>query len=251
MGKKLNYLLHRSSKTEKLKMLTSLAVSRISILKNVHSVRCSQAQSDVIQLLQLGQQERALVRVRRTYVGCLCSGGKLLPYPGERTEMIKNSRECPDELKEVISSLIFAASRCGDFPELQEIRAFFTSKFGKDFATSVVELRNNCGVSPKEESEVEQLQMHASNGSCAFSKTEVIPLHKDLHEATIGHEAWSESVKGTQAYRDVAAAAEDAFESAAYAAAAARAAVKLSKLESWNYDSDDNSGFHLQQSDCA
>ncbi|KAL0395962.1 UNVERIFIED_CONTAM: ist1 [Sesamum calycinum] len=298
MGKKLNYLLHRSSKTEKLKMLTSLAVSRISILKNIHSVRCSQAQSDVIQLLQLGQQERALLRVEHVIkeehmLDAFVLVGNYCHILGERTEMIKNIRECPDELKEVISSLIFAASRCGDFPELQEIRAFFTSKFGKHFATSVVELRNNCGVSPKiiqrlstrqaslesrwnllkqlakhngitlqldhepfipsqkEESEVEQLQMHASNGSRAFRKTEVIPLHKDLHEATIGHETWSESVKGTQAYRDVAAAAEDAFESAAYAAAAARAAVKLSKLESWNYDSDDDSGFHLQRSDCA
>ncbi|KAL0287942.1 UNVERIFIED_CONTAM: ist1 [Sesamum angustifolium] len=235
MGKKLNYLLHRSSKTEKLKMLTSLAVSRISILKNIHSVRCSQAQSDVIQLLQLGQQERALLRVEHVIkeeqmLDAFVLVGNYCHILGERNEMIKNSRECPDELKEVISSLIFAASRCGEFPELQEIRAFFTSKFGKDFATSVVELRNNCGVSPKiiqrlstrqaslesrwnllkqlakhngitlqldhepfissqkEESEVEQLQMHAS--------IEVIPLHKDLHEATIGHEAWSESVKG-------------------------------------------------------
>ncbi|KAL2247026.1 UNVERIFIED_CONTAM: IST1 protein [Sesamum indicum] len=300
MGKKLNYLLHRSSKTEKLKTLTSLAISRISILKNIYSVRCSQAQSDVVQLLQLGRQEHALLRVEHVIkeehmLDAFVLVGNYCHILGERTEMIKNSRECPDELKEVISSLIFAASRCGEFPELQEIRAFFTSKFGKDFAMSAVELRNNCGVSPKiiqrlstrqaslesrwnllkqlakhngitlqldhaafissekEESEVEQLQMHASNRSHAFNgrKTEITPLHKDWHEATIGRETCPESVKGRQAYRDVAAAAEDAFESAAYAAAAARAAVKLSKLESWNDDSDDDSGFHLQQSDCA
>lgn len=56
---------------------------------------------------------------------------------------------CPEELKEAISSLIFAASRCGEFPELQKIREIFTLKYGKEFAARAVELRNNCGVSPK------------------------------------------------------------------------------------------------------
>ncbi|KAK4426675.1 ist1 [Sesamum alatum] len=298
MGKKLNYLLHRSSKAEKLKILTSLAVSRISILKNIHSVRCSQAQSDVIQLLQLGRQERALLRVEHVIkeehmLDAFVLVGNYCHILGERNQMVENSRECPDELKEVVSSLIFAASRCGEFPELQEIRAFFTSKFGKDFAMNAVELRNNCGVSPKiiqrlstrqaslesrwnllkqlakhngitlqlnheafilskkEEGKVEQWQTHASNGSDVFNarKFEVIPLHKDLHEAAIGSETCSESVNGRPAYRDVAAAAEDTFESAAYAAAAARAAVELSKLESWNDDPDDDSGSHLRHTE--
>lgn len=63
MGKKLDALLGRNSRTAKLKMLTNLAISRIEILKNIHSVRCSQAESDVIELLQLGHDEQALVRV--------------------------------------------------------------------------------------------------------------------------------------------------------------------------------------------
>lgn len=58
-------------------------------------------------------------------------------------------RECPEELKEAVTSLIFAASRCGELPELQKIRALFTSRFGKELASRAVELRTNCGVSPK------------------------------------------------------------------------------------------------------
>lgn len=58
-------------------------------------------------------------------------------------------RNCPEELKEAVSSLIFASSRCGDFPELQEIRALFTSRFGKEFVGRAIELRNNCGVNHK------------------------------------------------------------------------------------------------------
>jgi len=45
--------------------------------------------------------------------------------------------------------LLYAASRCGDFPEIQEIRAVLTSRFGKEFAARSIELRNNCGVHPQ------------------------------------------------------------------------------------------------------
>lgn len=58
-------------------------------------------------------------------------------------------RECPDELKEAISSLIYSSSRCGDFPELIEIRSVFQSHFGKEFVACSIELRNNCGVNTK------------------------------------------------------------------------------------------------------
>lgn len=43
----------------------------------------------------------------------------------------------------------------------------------------------------------------------------------------------SESMKVRRKYKDVADAAQDAFESAAYAAAAARAAVELARSESF------------------
>lgn len=45
--------------------------------------------------------------------------------------------------------MIYASTRCGEFPELQEIRSVFTSQFGKEFAARATELRNNCGVNRK------------------------------------------------------------------------------------------------------
>lgn len=50
-------------------------------------------------------------------------------------------------------------------------------------------------------------------------------------------ESFSDSMKGRKKYKDVADAAQAAFDSAAYAAAAARAAVELSR--SGSYDPDD------------
>lgn len=47
-----------------------------------------------------------------------------------------------------MSSLVYAATRCGQFPELQELRTVFTSRFGKEFVTCAIQLRNNCRVNP-------------------------------------------------------------------------------------------------------
>lgn len=58
-------------------------------------------------------------------------------------------RECPKELKEAISGMMFASSRCGEFPELQKVREMLTLWFGKEFVARAVELRNNCSVNPK------------------------------------------------------------------------------------------------------
>ncbi|PIA39696.1 hypothetical protein AQUCO_02600264v1 [Aquilegia coerulea] len=154
MGKKLDALLRRNFKTSKFKSLVNLAISRLAVLKNQRQIRCSQARSDTSQLLNLGHQERALLRVELVIKEQNMLDAFLM-IEGycheliERVVLIENNKECPDELKETISSLIFAASRCGEFPELQEIRSVFASWFGKDFVGRATELRNNCGVNPK------------------------------------------------------------------------------------------------------
>ncbi|KAG5523005.1 hypothetical protein RHGRI_034973 [Rhododendron griersonianum] len=63
MGKRLYALLGRNPKAPKLKTLASLAIARIPILKHLHTVRCSHARSDVVQLLNLSYPDRALLRV--------------------------------------------------------------------------------------------------------------------------------------------------------------------------------------------
>ncbi|CAK7344387.1 unnamed protein product [Dovyalis caffra] len=154
MGKKLDALFGRKFKTSKFSTLAKLAVSRISILKNQRQVRLSQAKSDVIQLLNLGQQERAVLRIEhvikdQNMVDAFVMMEDYLHFLIDRVVLLETNKECPDELKEAISSLIFASSRCGEFPELQEIRGIFVSRFGKEIAARAVELRSNCGVNPK------------------------------------------------------------------------------------------------------
>ncbi|TMX04551.1 hypothetical protein EJD97_007574 [Solanum chilense] len=168
-------------KASKVTTLSNLAISRISILKKQHQVRCSLARSDVTQLLHLGRQEDALHRVSSQnvpqYIPLLSSSNstsdhfhyfqvelvikeqntvdaltmmeKYCHLLIEKRVLIKTKGECPEELAEAISSLIYAASRWGEFPELHELREVFTSRYGNEFAAQCVELRNNCSVQPK------------------------------------------------------------------------------------------------------
>lgn len=55
-------------------------------------------------------------------------------------------RECPADLKEGIASLIFAAPRCCEIPELMTVRNFFERKYGRDFVSAASDLRPDCGV---------------------------------------------------------------------------------------------------------
>lgn len=55
-------------------------------------------------------------------------------------------RECPLDLKQAISSVCFAAPRCADLPELQQVKTLFAGKYGNEFVSSAAELMPGCGV---------------------------------------------------------------------------------------------------------
>lgn len=49
-------------------------------------------------------------------------------------------RDCPNDVNEAVSSLIFASARCGDLPELPVIRKLFGERYGQRFAVVALEL---------------------------------------------------------------------------------------------------------------
>ncbi|KAJ1385302.1 Vacuolar protein sorting-associated protein Ist1 [Sesbania bispinosa] len=281
MGKKLDALLGRTFKASKFKPIVNLAISRLAVLKNQRQARLRQDRSDVVELLKLGHHERASLRVEHVIKDqyMLDVYDKIEGYCNlliERVHLIEQERECPEELREAASGLIYAASRCGDFPEIQEIRAVLTSRFGKEFAARAVELRNNCGVHPQMiqklstrtptlESRMKALKEIASENGIVLQLEEASSVSVEeqpnveklkQHEPEIKEEnanilfnrgkdeELSDSFKARQKYKDVAHAAQAAFESAAYAAAAARAALELSRSEP--HDPDDHNSPSLQ-----
>ncbi|XP_076943826.1 vacuolar protein sorting-associated protein IST1-like [Bidens hawaiensis] len=151
MGRKLDALLHRTSK---LKTAINLAISRLAILKNHRHARFNVAHSDIIQLLRLNHHQQALLRVEQV----IKDKNTLVVYDmihdycdflKQRANIIEHTTICPEEMKEAVMSLLYAAPRCGEFPELKEIRAILNARFGKELVGSTIESRNYNGVNQK------------------------------------------------------------------------------------------------------
>ncbi|MED6159511.1 hypothetical protein PIB30_043004 [Stylosanthes scabra] len=140
--------------SSKIRNMATLAVSRIAILKNHHKARASYAYSDTAQLLRLGYHDHALLRVEhwineQNILDVFVMVENYCNYLRQNAELLEKSRDFPNELKEATSSLIFASSRCGEFPELHKIHEILTSKLGKEFADQAIELHRNNGVNDK------------------------------------------------------------------------------------------------------
>eukprot|EP01018_Ginkgo_biloba_P028440 Gb_40879 [translate_table: standard] len=151
MGRKLDALMGKTFRSSKCKTLLKLTISRMKILKNKREMQCKQSRKDVAQLLQNGQEASARLRVEHVLREQNIVDAYILieGYCGaviERMISIEKQKTCPVDLKESIASLVFAAPRCADLPELQDVRSLFTAKYGKEFITAAIELRPDCGV---------------------------------------------------------------------------------------------------------
>lgn len=151
MGKTLDALLGKGFKSSKCTAMLKMVVSRIKLLKNKREIQCRQHKKDIALLLQKGQETSARLRVEHVFkeqnildAYFLIEGFCYLVT--ERIMAIEKQKTCPNDLKEAIASLIFAAPRCADLPELQEVRSIFSAKYGHEFTTAAVELRPGSGV---------------------------------------------------------------------------------------------------------
>ncbi|CAL0303910.1 unnamed protein product [Lupinus luteus] len=81
---------------------------------------------DLAELIHNGYEDAALKRVNQL-------------IQDERLA-IAYEMDCPVDINEAVSSLIFASARCGDLPELCVIRKLFGQRYGQEFATAAVEL---------------------------------------------------------------------------------------------------------------
>ncbi|KAI3808367.1 hypothetical protein L1987_24316 [Smallanthus sonchifolius] len=140
-----------SFNTSKCKTAAKLAVARIKLLRNKRQVVVRQMRRDIALLLQSGEDATARIRVEHVmreqnilaaneFIELFC---ELIV---QRLTIIAKQRECPADLKEGISSLIFAAPRCSEIPELGALRDIFEKKYGKNFVGAATDLRPDCGV---------------------------------------------------------------------------------------------------------
>ncbi|KAL3508641.1 hypothetical protein ACH5RR_028042 [Cinchona calisaya] len=129
---------------------------RLIIQKNRRNVMMRQLHADIAQLLHNGQHKSALARVATTAFNVnqvlqlqkdqdmLSAYDQLEKFcdcvEDSLGKIHSKSRNLSVEVCEAVSSLIFAASRCGELPELQSIGNLFKELLGLEFERANVEL---------------------------------------------------------------------------------------------------------------
>lgn len=147
----LNQLFNRGVIGTKCKTCLNLAISRIKLLQNKRDMQLKHMRKEIAQFLQAGQEAIARIRVEHVIrEQNMWAAYDILELFCEfvlaRVPIIESQRECPSELREAIASIIFAAPRCSDLPDLLQIKNLFTAKYGKEFVMAVSELRPDSGV---------------------------------------------------------------------------------------------------------
>ncbi|GLC64528.1 hypothetical protein PLESTF_000175600 [Pleodorina starrii] len=117
-----------------------LCVQRIRLIRNKKTLQLKQSQKDIAELLRSGKQEYARIRVEGVIrEKLLLQAYEILELYLElltvRTQLIAKTKELPRDMMEAVSSIIYAAQRISDLPELSTLRALFASKYGKEYAT--------------------------------------------------------------------------------------------------------------------
>ncbi|XP_010681608.2 uncharacterized protein LOC104896550 isoform X1 [Beta vulgaris subsp. vulgaris] len=147
----LNQLFNRGVLGTKCKTCLTLAISRIKLLQNRRDALLKQMHKEIAQFLQTGQEAIARIRVEHVIrEQNIWEAYEILEMFCEfvlaRVPILESQRQCPSELQEAIASIIFAASRCSDLPDLLQVKNLFTAKYGKEFISAVSELRPDTSV---------------------------------------------------------------------------------------------------------
>ncbi|CAA7018680.1 unnamed protein product [Microthlaspi erraticum] len=150
----LDSFFNKGFKAAKCKTLLKLTIPRIKLIRNRREAQLKQMRREIAKLLETGQEATARIRVEHIIrEEKMMAAQEILELFCEliavRLPIIEAQRECPLDLKEAISSVCFAAPRCSDLTELQQVQMLFVSKYGKEFVAAASELKPDSGVNRK------------------------------------------------------------------------------------------------------
>lgn len=196
----LNQLFNRGVFGAKCKTSLTLGISRMKLLQNKRELQLKQMRKEIAQFLQAGQEPIARIRVEHVIrEQNICAAYAVLELFCEfllaRVAILESQKECPREMREAVASIIFAAPRCSDLPDLLQIKNLFSAKYGKEFVSAVSELRPDSSVNrtiieklsisaPSSEARLKVLkeiaQEHNLNWDSSNTEAELSKKHEDL-----------------------------------------------------------------------
>eukprot|EP00898_Chlorokybus_atmophyticus_P005303 jgi/Chlat1/5774/Chrsp387S05495 len=135
----------------KCKTALKMCLGRIKLLRNKKEIGLRGLKREIAELLRAGKEDSARIRVEAV----IREQATMQAYDvlelfcellSVRLPILARSKECPPDLQEAVASIIYAAPRCADLPELTTSRSQFGHKFGKEFVAAAQELRPGCAV---------------------------------------------------------------------------------------------------------
>ncbi|KAF0904537.1 hypothetical protein E2562_035434 [Oryza meyeriana var. granulata] len=90
---------------------------------------------DIADLLTNGLDTHAFGRmdgliIEMNHASCYDMIEQFCEYIGKQLNILQKQRDCPQETREAVSTIIFAAARFPDLPELCDLRHIFTERYG-------------------------------------------------------------------------------------------------------------------------
>ncbi|GMI99682.1 hypothetical protein HRI_003637500 [Hibiscus trionum] len=132
-------------KASRCKKLVKRVQCRLKLLKNKRFTIVKQLREDLAQLIKLGYEQTAFNRAEQlvrdeNVMAVYDMLDQFCEFIKIQFSYIRRHKDCPNDINEAVSSLIFASARCAELPELPAIRKLFGERYGHRFATAAVEL---------------------------------------------------------------------------------------------------------------
>ncbi|GAB4852578.1 hypothetical protein Ancab_016791 [Ancistrocladus abbreviatus] len=131
----LDGLLGRGGFYSKCKSLIKLTRTRIDVIRRKRNATQKFLKKDIADLLANGLETNAYGRAEGLIAQLiLTSCYDFIDYVCEiilkQLPMMQKHRECPEDCKEAVASLMYAAARFSDLPELRDLRNIFQERYG-------------------------------------------------------------------------------------------------------------------------
>ncbi|XWS69878.1 hypothetical protein CRYUN_Cryun03dG0001700 [Craigia yunnanensis] len=188
--------------------------SRIDVIRRKKSATLKFLKKDIADLLANGLDNNAYGRVEGYIAELILSScydfvEKCCDFVSKHVSVMQKLSDCPEDCREAVSSLMFAAARFSDLPELRDLRQIFQERYGNSLELFVnKQLVENSASNPSTmEKKVKVMHDIASEFSIKWdseafeqrmSKSTVIPQPKnygsfhvngDNHKPTDGRSA--------------------------------------------------------------
>ncbi|XP_075473823.1 uncharacterized protein LOC142504860 [Primulina tabacum] len=128
--------------SSKCKSMIKATRARIEVVRRRAEAKQRFLKEDLTKLLSNGLDINAFGRTEEFLAGlnllsCYDFIEQTCEYIVKQLSRIEKQGECPEECREAVASLMFAAARFSDFPELRDLRNIFQQRFGNSLEAFV------------------------------------------------------------------------------------------------------------------